>query len=684
MRPTSLPKADVDAAIRSSIAVLASISITPAELSTADQPTLLSLQRQLLMGDQWGEWRVPPELIAAHRVLDSACSFRLALALPPGADPSSPQAQKVWCELMRVAIACRLWPNRRGRRATYSTIRSHLAVLGRLSRDFYLQSDSGFWVNVTQEEVNSRPKMVRKSVALLRRLQADGAICDAPLGVRKISGQAPPRHRKHESELSQRPDLDLTYQPFSDEFTAALGCRALKFINLYGPALLDVLEASLDISIDAKYRRQRAGRTRTAIAPRSMHERRVKVLNPLVRSWRWIGPDGRTIEPPPMHIRTSGRVGAYSWPPKTFPQVWSLLSIVQGSNLWAIALATAGRKGEVLSLREDCLERSDSDQFSIVMRTTKLDGVSGRLHHVPAPEVVRRAVALQIRLVRLVKKYSGVSGDHMWVSLDRGIGVPLASFSYALRTLVSSFDLSSLLEGTNAHMHRFRKTLVRMTALSLVHAPKVLMDVLGHRDEQMTVLRYILSDPGILQEIQEVVREMVVLKGVEAVRQIDHLQGGAAIEFRSRVADYAKRVGSSALEPQNLMEFVRSISEDGVGWAIIAPGIVCTGFTRGGLCNHGQGSANPDFCHPSCGKQLVMQTYDEDGIRIASAVSNAISSIEFLLEQLAKAEAESEEMLIAQFLGQIRTLLGRWHEVDAHFSSHQVLSRYGIPINVSR
>jgi hypothetical protein len=38
------------------------------------------------------------------------------------------------------------------------------------------------------------------------------------------------------------------------------------------------------------------------------------------------------------------------------------------------------------------------------------------------------------------------------------------------------------------------------------------MDVFGHRDEQMTIMRYILSDPGILSEVQQVVREMLILK----------------------------------------------------------------------------------------------------------------------------------------------------------------------------
>ena len=353
-----------------------------------------------------------------------------------------------------------------------------------------------------------------------------------------------------------------------------------------------------------------------------------------------------------------------------------MLPLLQACHLWPIALALGGRHGEILSLEQGCLRRETSHTPTAAMHTWKLDGVSGRDHESPLPELVVSAIHQQERLSRLVKGVSGIEGDHLWVTIMKWSGLPLTDFRPALKTFVRAFDLSKYLDGTAIHMHRFRKTLVRIVALALVHAPKILMDVLGHRDEQMTVMRYILSDPGLLNEIQETVRELIVLKGVEAVLERDRIQGKAAPVLRERVSDYAKRVGPKAMEPQNLMEFVRAMTEGGTGWAIIAPGIICTSFTRGGMCNKGQGGANPHYCNPACDNQLVMNEFDKDGITITSAVTQSIETLDYVLEKLRDADESGEDMLIAQFAGQVKALLGRWREVDQHFADHPTLRKH--------
>jgi hypothetical protein len=53
------------------------------------------------------------------------------------------------------------------------------------------------------------------------------------------------------------------------------------------------------------------------------------------------------------------------------------------------------------------------------------------------------------------------------------------------------------------------------------------------------------------------------------------------------VALFARRLGKSALDPQNIREFARAMTAEGSSWAVVAPGIVCTNFTDGGLCNKG-------------------------------------------------------------------------------------------------
>ncbi|PTA81239.1 MULTISPECIES: hypothetical protein [unclassified Stenotrophomonas] len=240
------------------------------------------------------------------------------------------------------------------------------------------------------------------------------------------------------------------------------------------------------------------------------------------------------------------------------------------------------------------------------------------------------------------------------------------------RQFVRSLGLQNQLGVGGMNPHRFRKTLARIVALALVHAPKILMDVFGHRDEQMTIMRYILSDPKILSEVQQVVREMVILKGVEAIEKSAQLQGAGAEKLKRSVEQYAQLLGNSALEPQNMLEFARAMTAEGSSWAIIAPGIVCTSFTSGGLCNKGHGQANPHYCHPKCSNQL---TFPEEAEDLSGSVARAISTINYNLELLQQAVQSEESMLIAQFQGQIRSLLGRWKEVDRYFAQSQLLKQ---------
>ncbi len=71
-----------------------------------------------------------------------------------------------------------------------------------------------------------------------------------------------------------------------------------------------------------------------------------------------------------------------------------------------------------------------------------------------------------------------------------------------------------------------------------------------------------------------------------------------------------------------------------------------------------------------------MNEFEEDGIKVASAVTRAIETLDYMLEKLRSADENGEDMLMAQFSGQIKALLGRWRDVDRHFSEHPVLKRH--------
>lgn len=677
-------KSSLDASLTESLdnlatEVLITTGITCEQLRAANTDQLLSLQHQLLLGDTWGLIEVAPNLVSRSSAIGSRRTCRLALAIPDGMSPECELANKIWSELLRVAIALRLWAGVKVRRQSYSSILTIIRNLSQVTRHLALIERDGFWSRISREQFCSLLNGGIRGAYncnLVTRLHKQGVLADAPTSRARPKGSEPARDRTGEQEHVSPASSINQWQPFPDDFTAEAGRCSVHMTLSAGPTLLDALESMVEVQ--AREHPVVHSRADEGLSDRRLNAIRTEVYDSFIADWQWLGPDGNPLLELPINATFSAvGVGEFSWPPRTAHQAKSILGTLQASHLWLIALALGGRHGEVLSLREGCLRRESTDTPTGAMHTWKLDGVAGRQHEAPLPAMAVTAIKQQERLARFMKKAYGVSGDHLWVITSRTFGEPLNDLGQSFKSLVKAFGLAPLLDGGSAHLHRIRKTLVRIVALALVHAPKILMDVLGHRDEQMTVMRYILSDPGLLDEIQETVRELVVLKGVEAVQKRAQLQGKAAPLLRERVAEYAKRVGSKAMEPQNLMEFVGAMTEGGTGWAVIAPGVICTGFTRGGVCNKGQGGANPHYCSPACDNQLVMSDYDEDGVKVSSAVLNAMETVDYMLDKLLEANGNGEEMLIAQFSGQVKSMLGRWREVDHHFSSHPARAKLG-------
>lgn len=665
-----------------SVDLLVSSGMTPHKLAVASRAELLSLQRELLMGSVWGTWEVAPELMAVCAVTSSNRTYRVERAIPEGEDSQGTWACKIWSELIRVSIAFRLWPGKLGYRLAYSSILSILRSLGLITRGMTPHDRPDFWQALSADEILSRvgSQQGAKRLSDLRFLLERGAILDNPRSRRSLSDARPVRSRVDEPEHIQDVHTARQFQPLPDSLIGAGGHRAIWFMENIGPTLLEAMEACHELSIRRSNADPRHSNYGRMLLPDRAHQIEAEAKNRLISNWDWRDKNGQSVRSLPFSVHFSSKpIGSFEWPPKFWSQATALLGVLQSSHLWIPAFAMGSRHREILSLREGCLRREDSVAPTCLFRTSKMDGVGGTGKEVPIPTAVQFAVRQQERLARYSKSTGAVDGDHLWVSTSNFAGTALTNANYYLRLFVRTFELNALLDGSSIHMHRFRKSLARICALALVHAPKVLMDVFGHRDEQMTVLRYILSDHNLLSDVQETVRELIVLKGVDAVERVDQLQGAAAGRLRERIQQHAKRLGSKALEPKNLMEFVRAMTEDGGGWAVVGPGIVCTNFTRGGLCNRGHGAANPDYCHPKCDNQLVFPDYEQDGSSVASAVTNAIRSIDFMLERLQEADAVGESMLVAQFQGQIKALLGRWEQVDMHFKTHPTLNRY-IPL----
>ncbi len=655
------------------------VETTPEQLRVMGRHEILSLQERLMMGSEWLVFEVAPEHIRPGHVTLSQRSYRIELALGEDLDRHGEFAERVWCELMRVAIGLRLFPtaSAKAKRPSFSYIINILRKCGMLTRRMSSNLEGGFWSTV-DERCDGRP-ISDTSVTILRRLHSLGALSDCLPGDPMIRGEAAPRHRLGESDVVAPQASVRQFLPFPDPFVGRAGFAAIFFSTEVGPTLLAAIEAASEIVLPHVARNNPNRPISENLTNGGKRHHLTPARDEVIRHWQWRDSSGADLMELPMDTefvskwnKSSDRQnGAFEWPPKSFSDAITLLVLLQGCHLWIIALATAGRHGEVQALEVDSLRRESSEVGTIGLPRWKIGGVGQSAEELPTPKLVVQVIKQQERLAAFAKRAGNVNGNHLWVQVTSRRGAPLGGFNHTLKNFAKKFCLEDVLDDDGIHMHRFRKTLVRAVALSLVHAPKVLMDLLGHDDEQMTIMRYILSDPGIPDEIREVVREIMILKGVDVILRCDELEGAGADVMKERINEYAHRLGKSAFDPQNLREFASAMTEGGQGWAIIAPGVICTGFTKGGLCNKGQpGGANPHHCSPACCNQIALSTFEREGGELESAHDLAIASVDYLFVSLQEAVDAGEEMLVAQFSGQIRSLMGRWSAVDKHTNDH--------------
>jgi integrase len=645
---------------------LTATGLTPENLREATDEQLLLIQQQIFMGSAWGRWEYPEEWAFGSYTRRHKRTYELKRALPDGVQLDSESARLVWREILRITLAMRLWPGRMGILYKMTTIKATITWLGRIIKDSGLPDGPGFWTHYKRGPTRARfGKWADIAMNQVAHFHAIGALPDGPSSAKR-KGRAPLRDRTGEPELSAKADNPKPWQALPDGYTSAAGWRAVEMARLVGPTLLAAIELALSLPTR---KCARDGRILQDVVRAN-----VRALDDIIRDWNWQTPDGASLQSLPMvvQLKAPGRDGQFvSWPPRRFSEAWAMLELLQASHLWIVALSLAARNGEVVEMEESCIRREESEATTGMFHTWKLDGWLGRKHEAPLPTVAVMAIKQQILLARLVKRLRGVNGDHLWVqttSAGSGLVGDKAYYPNAiLKKFNGAFGLETYMDGGRIHIHRFRKTLVRIVALALVHAPKVLMDILGHRDEQMTVMSYILADKGILVEIEEVTRELIILKGLEAVERLDHLEGRAAPAIRVRVAHYSRLMGRGALEPQNLREFVEVLTGNGGDWAVIGPGKVCTGFKRGGICNDKNGKPNPHYCSAECRNQLIFPSYETASGLISSAIVETIESVDYMISQLQQSDATKEEMLAAQFAGQIRGLLHQWREVDQHF-----------------
>jgi hypothetical protein len=470
----------------------------------------------------------------------------------------------------------------------------------------------------------------------------------------------PEKKRRHEEIPTPAAKESKQWLPLPDAFVSEAGWRCLWIIENLGPPLIrcaaEVHRAGL----------HGAKRKHDKLSETAVIWRRETIIS------AFFGPScsGRQDQLLPFAISNIGRhqIARRSMTQiLAIPDFWALrqyLSLLQSCHLFVVGLTMAGRWSEVVSLSRNCLVpevSTNGNPMHVKGRSYKLvDQVGGISRNWPLHEIAVLAIRQQIELANVLAP--GI--QEVWVSKGRR-----NSWSYlsdpgrALTSLARTLDLEHLLGGTSFHVHRFRKTIARLTALALVGAPKILMDLFGHRSIEMT-LRYILSDPMIAAEIEQIAKDMVILLGKEAIESVADNGGPAAVHLQSHVQERLASLGSSTLNSDRLQEVAEILTANGKAIALVRPGVLCTKQPgQAGPCTRGVGHPDASRCKVSCDYRLELAAARADAQR---AITDCIS---FLRDP----ETKGNEIMSAFWISQVKAHVVRFKDLAGQLSNHPEL-----------
>jgi integrase len=384
--------------------------------------------------------------------------------------------------------------------------------------------------------------------------------------------------------------------PFSDEFTGLVGHAAMWITEELGPEILEFWSGIRTIreSSIATTHPRKASELRSDFVSHFKHQTGEK-------QWRYslkvITHDGEVPQSAIMRgwndLQSSASAN-------------SLAIILQDAHAAIVNLACGPRNGELVSLPRDCLRE--------VMHGTLLRGYTFKLaedkeaRDWPLPAAAIAAIRQQQRLADELDP----GGTKLFISFSKGkkrvserdkLTIAAHRFTNAVLTDEGK-SLTSYCNG-NVHSHRYRKTVARLAALSLVGANQILFDILGHRDPEMT-LNYILSDPELQTEMRTIAREAALVMAKEAINGADSNGGAAANGVRELSYRFRARSAEAEMDESSLLTVAKILSQDG-RVMLAKKNVLCTkALNQAGPCNRSIG--NPDIanCQVGCLHRLEL------------------------------------------------------------------------------
>lgn len=668
-------------------------------LQHLDADSALRCQLMLGHGGTYGFWETPEAMIEhMHEHMRSIdLRSRIAAYLPKGTQTSSAlnvllDEGVLW--LTRLGLLMRMGPAGIGGTAKFkpldaTTISQNLykwsanlvarGVTRRLESTDHC--GTGFACAFTGEDVRewSAKKELRAELQRLTQLHGLGFWSDAPAArefkgkTTTVSGTPAPRHPENKR---------TPFQPIPDDYMAVMGPRVLWLIKDLGPNLTHLLETLPTMLGSVNANNQTISRRITRYFD--------------INVWR--DRNGQEIESPPFDLRHGSgnpylmkdpsQHDPFEWPPRHWKSVQSLAVILQSAHLWMALLVMAARVGEVATLGRDCVEFAQDGQLYANGRTYKASRkLEGKEREWPMPHILVDVFAQQIKLIeaceRLARMVDGSTemaeilggGVHLWASLGANGSADatkkLGQYGKTLQNLAKRIGLTDKPGGKNLHPHRFRKTLARLAGLAIDGSQKVLMLLLGH-DDVTTTLGYIQSDRAFAKEVDDITRELRIIRGEALIEDMraalrgpnslpygGHGGGGAPV-LADSVRAYEEELHRSGEEwgINTAHELSVLLTNNGESARLISAHVVCT-KTAGevGLCSSKKGAIVAGNCQPECPNHIEDKTGRRDTERV----------IPILVQHAQENIANNDWLPLARDKKQLDQELKRYDDIGAHW-----------------
>lgn len=628
------------------------------DLQSLSAAEAFELQKSVSLGEDWGviafdRALLPPGAGQSTARVDIKRSIRID---HPDLDPET--MELVVLQITRLALVLTLVPQpRRSVRVHWqpSTILKELEASCRLARRALKSppSESGLFSRLAVAPDAVFNTTDKAHIEHLHKLSKMGLWTDVP---KVPTHDGAETKRRGQQSKQTRGQKTHAHQPFDDQFLGEAGWRLVWFIKEIGPSLLECVEGLAPVLARARASgAMEFSSTRVNYASQDYLER-----------FRWRAASGEPLHSLPfdLDVYVKGRTRNPRSLPTHFADIRAFLKVLQCAHLFIFLLGCGGRASEAMSLQSGCLVPDEESEGHVVEgRTYKLTQVvGGVVRDWPVPDIAIAAIRQQEKLKEAVRGiYPEVEGkgrrvkaiDSIWTRITAGAYSFTTDYNEHLEDTLKMLGLYHMVEGEGANAHRFRKSTARIVALAVVSAPEMLMRLFGHREVDST-LYYILSDPQIRAEIEEVMRAQTIMLAEDVIRDVDAAGGLAAPRIKQAVALSKARLGSD-FQAVGIRELAETLTFSGQSWRLVRGHVICTkGPIEVSPCKKGATSTDPANCTSSCKNRLERGLLRDDVDRtLAEAVG-----------QLRRAIQEDDEIAAAEWKGQIVANLNRFPDLD--------------------